>query len=34
MATISVFLPGESHGRGDWWAAVHVVTKSQTRLGD
>ena len=28
-----VFLPGESHGqRGNWWAMVHVVEKSQTRL--
>ena len=23
-----VFLPGESHGRGAWWAMVHRVTKS------
>ena len=29
-----VFLPGESHGGGAWWAAVHGVTKSQTRLSD
>ena len=27
-----VFLPGESMHRGAWWAAVHEVTKSQTRL--
>ena len=27
-----VFLPGESHGRGAWWATVHGVTKSQTQL--
>ena len=27
-----VFLPGESHGRGAWWAAVYVVAQSQTRL--
>ena len=27
-----VFLPGESHGRGAWWAIVHRVAKSQTRL--
>ena len=27
-----VFLPGESHDRGAWWAAVHRVAKSQTRL--
>uniref|UniRef100_A0AC11E4J5 Uncharacterized protein n=1 Tax=Ovis aries TaxID=9940 RepID=A0AC11E4J5_SHEEP len=27
------FLPGESHGqRGAWWATVHGVLKSQTRL--
>ena len=25
-----VFLPGESHGRGAWWAIVHGVAKSQT----
>ena len=23
-----VFLPGESHGRRDWWATVHGVTKN------
>ena len=27
-----VFLPGESQGRGSWWAAVYGVTQSQTRL--
>jgi len=27
-----VFLPGESQGRGDWWAAVYGVAQSQTRL--
>ena len=27
-----VFLPGESQGRGAWWAAVYGVTQSQTRL--
>ena len=27
-----VFLPGESHGRGDWWATVHRVVYSQTQL--
>ena len=27
-----VFLPGKSHGRGAWWATVHGVAKSQTRL--
>ena len=28
----SVFLPGDSHGRGAWWATVHRVEKSWTRL--
>ena len=32
MAT-PVLLPGKSHG-GAWWAAVHGVTKSRTRLRD
>ena len=27
-----VLLPGKSHGA--WWAAVHGVAKSQTRLSD
>ena len=27
-----VFLPGESQGRGAWWAAVHGVAQSRTRL--
>ena len=27
-----VFLPGESPGRGSWWAAVYGVSQSQTRL--
>ena len=27
-----VFLPGESQGRGAWWAAFYGVTESQTRL--
>ena len=27
-----VFLPGESQGRGAWWAAVYGVTQSQIRL--
>ena len=27
-----VFLPGESQGQGSWWATVHGVSKSQTRL--
>ena len=25
-----VFLPGESQGRGAWWAAVYGVTQSDT----
>ena len=29
-----VLLPGQSHHRGAWWAAVHGVTRSQTRLSD
>ena len=28
-----MFLPGESQG-GAWWAAVHLVAKSWTRLSD
>ena len=32
MATHSMFLPGESQGRGAWWAAVYGVAQSQTRL--
>ena len=27
-----VFLPGESQGRGAWWAAVSGVAQGQTRL--
>ena len=27
-----LFLPGESQGRGAWWAAVYGVTQSRTRL--
>ena len=27
-----VFLPGESQGRGSWWAAIYGVTQSGTRL--
>ena len=27
-----VLLPGESHGRGAWWAAVPGIAESQTRL--
>ena len=26
------FLPGESQGRGAWWAAIYGVAQSQTRL--
>ena len=29
-----VLLPGNSHGQRSWWAAVHGVSKSQTRLSD
>ena len=29
-----VFLPGESQGRGAWWAAVSGVAQSWTRLSD
>ena len=28
--SISVFLPGESHGQTAWWATVYGVAKSQT----
>ena len=34
MAPTPVLLPGESQGRGAWWAAVHGVAKSRTRLSD
>ena len=27
-----VFLPGEPHGQKTWWATVHRVAKSKTRL--
>ena len=27
-----VFLPGESQGRGSWWAALYGVAQSRTRL--
>ena len=27
-----VFLPGESQGRGAWWAAIYGVAQSRTRL--
>ena len=29
-----VLLPGKSHGRRAWWAVVHGVDKSRTRLSD
>ncbi|MFX3808000.1 hypothetical protein ACJBTO_10100, partial [Streptococcus suis] len=29
-----VLLPGKSMDRGAWWAAVHGVAKSRTRLSD
>ena len=29
-----MFLPGESQGRGAWWAAVYGVAQSQTRLSN
>ena len=29
-----VLLPGKSHGREAWWAAVHGVTKSRTWLSN
>ena len=29
-----VLSPGKSHGRGAWWALVHWVVKSRTRLSD
>ena len=29
-----VLLPGKSHGGGAWWARVHGVTESRTRLSD
>ena len=29
-----VLLPGKSHGWRSWWAAVHGVVKSRTRLSD
>ena len=27
-----VFLPGESQGRGAWWAAIYGIAQSRTRL--
>ena len=29
-----VLLPGKSHGQRSWWAAVHGVAKSLTRLSN
>ena len=29
-----VLLPGEFQDRGAWWATVHGVSKSQTRLNN
>ena len=29
---IPIFLPGKFHGQGTWWAIVHGVAKSRTRL--
>ena len=29
-----VFSPGKFHGREAWWARVHEVSKSRTRLND
>ena len=34
MAPHSVLLPGSSMDGGAWWAVVHGVTKSRTRLKD
>ena len=34
MAPPPVLLPGKSMDRGAWWAAVHGVAKSRTRLSD
>ena len=31
---VPVFLPGKSHGQSSWWATVHGVTKSRTRLSN
>ena len=29
-----VLLPGKSHGRGAWWAAIHGVAEGWTQLSD
>ena len=34
MSPTPVFLPGEPMDRGAWWAAVHGVATSRTRLSD
>ena len=34
MAPTPVLLPGKSMDGGAWWAAVHGVAQSQTRLSD
>ena len=34
MDPTPVLLPGKLMDRGAWWAAVHVVARSQTRLSD
>ena len=34
MATTPVLLPGKYMDGGAWWAAVHEVAKSRTRLSD
>ena len=34
LCRVLVFLPGESHGLRAWWAVVHGVAKSWTRLSD
>ena len=34
MAPTPALLPGKSMGGGAWWAAVHGVAKSWTRLSD
>ena len=32
MATTPVFLLGEPHGRGAWWAAIHGVPRGRHDL--
>ena len=31
---IYIYMPGESMDKGAWWATVHGITKSWTRLSD